>query len=118
MPPIKIKFQIPLGHLAPNHKKMSPIKKNIFKFHEHICPQFKKNAPHFLFIILKKFAPIYKICHHFFQICQSQMGLKKELYGPLEYSCTESAQILHCHLLYLIIYLAAIKYKGLKRLQV
>ena len=27
-----------------------------------------------------------KICPHFFQICQFQMELKKELYGPLLYS--------------------------------
>ena len=50
------------------------------------APKHKKIIlpPIFFIILLKQFAPILKICPHFFQISQSQMGLRKELYGPLD----------------------------------
>ena len=68
MPPIKKHFQIPITHLPPILKKF---------------PQLNKNAPNFFNYHLKNNWPQLKICPYFFQICQSQMRLKKELYGPL-----------------------------------
>ena len=75
MPPIKTHFQIPLTHLPPLENKMPSIKKKHFQILEKHLPLIATK--------LEKMPPIKKnnyhlkiICHNFFQICQSQMGLR------------------------------------------
>ena len=87
MPPIKNQFPISLTHLPPIVNKMPQLKKKfqipLTHYTAPNCPQIGKNATiKETIIILKQFAAVLKICLHFFQICQSQMGLRKELYGP------------------------------------